>query len=112
MSVQVFAGVLCGILSEGGSSAEDAGTAIDQELQQGVEKINKIIQTLMKVVAENDTVIDQYILKEGDAMNVLYAQVAYQWANGDDLNTVCEIDKTLFEGNVIRILRRLITCLE
>ena len=75
-------------------------------------ELKQIVQNLIKVCSAHDTKLDQYVTKVEDGVNDLCAELAFMWAGGATLNELCEVTKNLFEGNVVRMLRRLTTVLQ
>ncbi|CAL6110525.1 Helicase [Hexamita inflata] len=106
---EVFAGIVCSII---GDSFASEFSAVSEPISPYLQLIKNQTQDLIRACSIHNTQLDQYITKTEDIINELCAELAFQWASGASLTQICEIDKNLFEGNIVRMLRRLVTVLQ
>lgn len=77
-----------------------------------MQALKDVTGRLVECCGEHHCFLDQNVVKVEDLVSDLAAEVAYQWASGADLDTVCGLDEKNFEGSIVRMLRRLITALQ
>lgn len=77
----------------------------DQNLQEAYEKLIKVAGEVATVMVESNMDIkkDDYIQKFAPDM----MEITLKWCQGAKFSEICEISESIFEGTIIRCLRRL-----
>ncbi|CAN8070872.1 unnamed protein product [Agarophyton chilense] len=91
----------CFVLDEG---KIDENLKLEKELQAGFDSLKTVATRVGTVTKESNIPLDVDVFLESFNPNAM--RIAYYWCKGQSFSSICEI-ADLFEGSVIRCLRRL-----
>lgn len=115
LTPRVLAGVLASLLGEGtgaSGSSKSNQLQMDPKLSQALTKLKQIVSMLLKDCATEDTTLELRCTTVDHIVDDTTAVIAFSWAAGQTFQEILDIDRSQFEGNIVRMFRRLINLVD
>lgn len=112
LTPRVLAGVLASLLGEGTSTSKGSQLQMDPKLSQALNKLKQIVSNLLKDCVIEDTTLELRCTTVDHIVDDTAAVIAFSWAAGQTFQEVLDIDRSQFEGSIVRMFRRLINLVD
>lgn len=107
----VLAGVLGSLLGEK-SMESTQRLKVDATLKSSLKSLSARAEKLIASCADAGIELDLGKTQVDQMVNETSAALAWAWASGKSLQEIMDMDPSQFEGNVVRMLRRLLTLVD
>ena len=112
LTPRVLAGVLASLLGEGTGASKSSQLQMDPKLSQALSKLKQIVSNLLKDCAIEDTTLELRCTTVDHIVDDTAAVIAFSWAAGQTFQEILDIDRSQFEGSIVRMFRRLINLVD
>ena len=85
---------------------------MDPKLSQALSKLKQIVSNLLKDCAIEDTTLELRCTTVDHIVDDTAAVIAFSWAAGQTFQEILDIDRSQFEGSIVRMFRRLINLVD
>lgn len=112
LTPRVLAGVLASLLGENTGTSKSGQLQMDPKLSQALNKLKQIVSNLLKDCAVEDTTLELRCTTVEHIVDDTAAVIAFSWAAGQSFQEILDIDRSQFEGSIVRMFRRLINLVD
>ena len=105
---QIAALLSCFVYGDGGGSKDKDDTPrLRTELEQPYRLLRDSAKRVAKVMEENEALEDMSVEEYVDSFDPGLMEIVYEWVNGKKFFEICKLNKKIYEGTIIRCMRRL-----
>ena len=107
LSVAQTAAMLSCLAYKGPPDADAAKATLPREIQEPFDRLKQVAARVAQIMLDAGDLECGSVQSYVEEFSPKMMEVAFEWVNGQKFATICKIDKKLYEGSIIRCMRRL-----